>query len=301
MSENSEIGWTDDTFNAWWGCEKVSPGCAHCYAESWAKRFGVQWGGRARRRFYGPQHWAELGRLNRKAERAGVPRKVFVNSMADVCERLPADHPDIAAMDASRLQLRDAVIENKWLIFQFLTKRPENFELLPIDWANTPNAWAGVTVENQEQANRRIPLLLQVPAAVRFLSCEPLLEPLEFSNVTRRSDAVAQLGKRALDGIGWVIVGGESDQPGYPARPCDLTWVRQIVQQCQLSETPVFVKQLGSGKGEHAGEVRIQPVTVPGQQPGMWTFTHKKGEDANEFPTDLQIRQFPEVRHAAAT
>lgn len=136
------------------------------------------------------------------------------------------------------------------------------------DWP-LPNVWLGVSVEDQERADERIPPLLQTSAAVRFLSCEPLLGPIEFSDVTKRSDAVRQLGKRSLDGIHWVIVGGES---GPGARRMEVEWARSIVEQCGMAGVPVFMKQMG-GHGK----------------------LHPKGGDPSEWPEDLRVREFPEV------
>lgn len=199
------------TFNPWWGCVKVSPGCAHCYAEAFDRRThgterhtdarGVvrepHWGNDAPRRFFGDAHWRQPIAWNRAAEKAGERRRVFCASMADVFE----DRPDLVAPRARLFALIDATPTLDWLL---LSKRPENIGRLLVeaaDWgkANTsldhialrewgqghgqpfPNVWLGTTVENQEQADLRIPLLLQVPAAVRFLSVEPMLGPVDLS------------------------------------------------------------------------------------------------------------------------
>lgn len=148
-----------------------------------------------------------------------------------------------------------------------------------------PNVHLGVSIEDQATADERIPLLLQTPAAVRFLSVEPMLGPVEFSNVTRRSDAVQQLGKRALSGIDGVIVGGES---GPNARPCDVAWIRSVVEQCKAAAVPCFVKQLGS----YAILDPRYDRTVPG-----WTrrLRDRKGGDPSEWPEDLRVRELPFV------
>lgn len=315
MSENSGIEWTDHTFNPWWGCEKVSPGCAHCYAETWAKRFGVGWGQHAERRFFGDRHWADLAKWNRAAERDGVRRKVFVASMGDVCEVLPDDHPDVEKMAEARKLIKYFVQSCPWLIFQFLTKRPENFHLLEIDWEHTPNAWAGVTVENQEQAIRRVPLLMRIPASVRFVSCEPLLESVNLMPWLPSSDGFVASPEGPVhvrDGgaaIDWVIVGGES---GRGARTCWTKWIQRIVDQCVLVRVPAFVKQVGSKVVEdcnppqdsytlpanHTQAQEEQFVADLGRYLENIRYLEtedSKGGDMHEWPESLRVRQFPVV------
>jgi protein gp37 len=158
-----------------------------------------------------------------------------------------------------------------------------------------PNVWLGTSVENQAAADERIPHLLKCPAAVRFLSCEPLLGAVEFSNVGERADAVAQLGRKALAGISWVIVGGES---GPGARPCDVTWIRSIVRQCQAAGVPCFVKQLGAyprlvlptpREIEEWGDACL----VQGKEGLRIAIRDKKGGAPAEWPHDLRVREFP--------
>jgi protein gp37 len=159
------------------------------------------------------------------------------------------------------IDLLEVIRDTPWLDWLLLTKRPENFhrrmqavfeatneaiDLFVWDWfyhGRAPrNVWIGTTVEDQARANDRIPKLLEIPARVRFLSCEPLLGPVEFSNVTKRSDAVSQLGKKALSGIDWVICGGES---GPKARPMHPHWARSMRDQCAAAGVPFFFKQWG--------------------------------------------------------
>jgi protein gp37 len=164
----------------------------------------------------------------------------------------------------------------------------------------------GVSVENQQAADERIPELLKVPARVRFLSCEPLLSRIEFSNVTRRADCVAMLGKPALSGIHWVIVGGES---GPSARPCDLAWIRSLARQCRAVEVPCFVKQLGKEvvvNGRDARRIDDREENrarlFQGASDGdvwHWNPRDKKGGDIEEWPEDLQVREFPHAEVAA--
>lgn len=150
------------------------------------------------------------------------------------------------------------------------------------DWleGNPPsNVWVGASAEDQKRADERIPELLKIPAKVRFLSVEPLLGPVEFSDVTRRSDAIQQLGKPALSGIDWVICGGES---GSGARHCNVEWVRNIVNQCKAAEVPVFVKQLGA-----------RPIT--GASSIALHLKDNKGGNMEEWAEDLRVRQFPSL------
>ena len=190
MGKETAISWTDHTFNPWWGCEKVSPGCAHCYAETFAKRTGNDvWGAAAPRRFFGDKHWAEPLKWNAEAREAGVRRRVFCASMADWLE----DRDDLIPHLARLLDLIRQTPHLDWLL---LTKRPENWKerigkaarhtrenggdmRLFCEWGHgtpPPNVWIGTTVEDQRRADERIPALLAIPAIVRFLSGEPLLE-----------------------------------------------------------------------------------------------------------------------------
>lgn len=257
MSENSKIEWTDHTFNPWWGCVKVSEGCRNCYAETFAKRVGQPvWGPASTtpRRFFGEKHWQEPLKWNAAAEKAGTRPTVFCASMADVFE----DHTDV---DEHRQRLWDVIAETPRLTWQLLTKRPENIMgMVPMDWTAghwPDNVWMGTSTEDQRAADERIPHLLQVPAPVRFLSCEPLLGPVvleqvydgrymhwltgEYQDGDRR--------KRIIDGLSWVIVGGES---GPNARPLDLDWARGLRDQCVAAEVAFHFKQVG-GRTPKAG------------------------------------------------
>jgi protein gp37 len=227
MAANSTIEWTDATWNPIRGCTKISPGCAHCYAETFAERFrGV------------PGHPYEQGfdlRLvtEKLAEplRWGRPKRVFVNSMSDLFHE---DVPDgyIAAV-ASVMQRAN------WHTYQVLTKRSERMRCLlenalrPI--AIEPHIWWGVSVEDRRHGLPRLEHLRQAPAVVRFLSVEPLLE---------------DLGKIDLTGIAWVIVGGES---GAGARPMQVEWVRGIRDQCRQAGVAFFFKQWGGVRKKQAG------------------------------------------------
>jgi protein gp37 len=237
MSE-TEIQWTwrqspsgeivkGYTFNPWWGCLKVSEECKHCYAEDIAHHYGHNvWGPATTtsRRFFKEKHWQEPLVWNRQAEKQGHRRSVFCASMADVYE----DHPMLSGPRERLWKLIDAT---PWLNWLLLTKRPENV-LAMSPWGINAiwpdNVWIGTSVGLQERAEERIPSLLEVPAVVRFLSCEPLLGPVDLS------PWISQLH--------WVISGGES---GQGARPLDLDWVRALREQCQEAGIAYFFKQVG--------------------------------------------------------
>lgn len=252
MARNSKIEWTHHTFNPWWGCVKVSAACKHCYAETWAKRVGSQvWGAKAPRRFFGENHWRQPLRWNSDAAEDGQRRRVFCASMADVGERR-------SDLDPWRDRLWALIEETPWLDWLLLTKRIETFgELAP--WTSTwpDNVWLGTTVESNRWY-RRIEALCSTSAKVLFLSCEPMLGPLEL--------------KPWLPNIHWVIAGGES---GPKARPMHPRWVRDLRDQCVQSGVAFHFKQWGNwfpiGAGEEghsrvrevvSGDDRVQLVNV---------------------------------------
>ena len=228
MAENSSIEWTDHTFNPWWGCSKVSPACDNCYAELWAKRVGHRvWGSLAERRFFSDAHWNEPLAWN---EEAGIRRKrerVFCASMADVFERRSELHPQ-------RARLWKLIEQTPWLDWLLLTKRAQNVgAMIPWNKKWPVNVWLGTTVESQRFAEKRLPFLLKHPATVRFLSCEPLLGPLDLSSWFRRE------GFHAID---WIIAGGES---GPRSRAMLPAWPRMLRDQCQSAGVPFHFKQWG--------------------------------------------------------
>jgi protein gp37 len=219
MSDNSKIEWTDATWNPVRGCTKVSPGCKHCYAETFAERFrGV------------PGHPFEFGFDLRlipaklgEPFRWRTPRMIFVNSMSDLFhEDIPTDY--LAAVARVMTQAN-------WHTYQVLTKRAERLASMLAGElqfaARAPNIWWGVSVEDRKYGVPRIAHLHRAPAAVRFLSIEPLLE---------------DVGELDLAGISWVIVGGES---GPGARSISPDWVRSVRDQCRIAEVPFFFKQWG--------------------------------------------------------
>lgn len=245
MGEQTAISWTDHTFNPWWGCERVSPGCQNCYAEAFAKRTGnAVWGKQAPRRFFGDKHWNEPLKWNRQAEAEGRRHRVFCASMADVFE----DRDDLIV---HRSRLFSLIEDTPWLDWQLLTKRPQNVSEMLIDngWPITPhNVWVGTTVEDQQRADERVPALLSIPAAVRFLSCEPLLGPVDLDGLWGYPGSAdgEQLDRWPIQ---WVIVGGES---GARHRPFDLEWARSLREQCRTAGVPFFFKQVG-GRTPTAG------------------------------------------------
>lgn len=275
MAEHTGISWTDHTFNIAWGCTRISPGCKNCYADRDSRRYGWHvFGTNKPRRVFGARHWAEPLRWNAQAEREGRVHRVFCSSMCDVFEA----HPVI---DEERLKLWPLIRETPWLDWQILTKRAYRMLwCLPEDWGSGyPNVWLGVSVENQEWANRRIPWLMDIAAAVKFVSYEPALGPVDLRQVPfKNEDGYALLfplagmfqcdgcnepSKIRQGGIDWVIAGGESG-PGF--RPADTDWFRSMRDQCRAANTPFFFKQSGGlrpGTGiELDGEV-IQEMPEP--------------------------------------
>jgi protein gp37 len=277
MGAESKIEWTHATFNPWWGCVKVSPACKHCYAEGFAKRTGhAVWGGSSRR-FFGDKHWAEPLKWNAEAAAAGERRRVFCASMADVFEHIEPGHK----IEAERERLWKLIERTPQLDWLLLTKRPQNIMgMIPERWrADLPvNVWVGTTVENQEMAEERISELLRVPASVLFLSCEPLLGPVDLDLprcetharefVHKLDDGTECCSECSADGysgelsfghwldplnggISWVICGGES---GGGARPMQVEWARALRDQCESEGVAFHFKQWG----EHDdGLVRI--------------------------------------------
>lgn len=325
---NTSIEWTDRTWNPVRGCSRISPGCVNCYAEKIASRFSDE--GQAFHLFaerHPKPHWTGLLELMPDKLREPLswrtPSRVFVNSMSDLFhESLTDDTIDwIFAVMALCPQHT----------FQILTKRAERMyqwadrlqrmadewapktkngrftasDVLNLRWMHdtfgrgpafphTPwplqNVWLGVSAENQEMLDKRAGWLVKTPAAVRFVSGEPLLEEISF-----RWAKWAPLQQHphknnhldGLRGLDWVIVGGES---GPGARTLDIAWVRTVVKQCRLAGVACFVKQLGG----HAIDSTEPWRVIRGQQ--LEPLSDRKGSDMSEWPTDLRVRQFPEVR-----
>jgi protein gp37 len=301
------IEWCDETFNPWWGCAEVSPGCGHCYARTWA-RFT-----RAKLQLW-PEHgqastdhaiavtadanWREPLKWARTLpDELGRRPRVFTASMADVFE----DHPLLVEPRKRLLDLIGGTPELDWLV---LTKRPEvaHAHYFAGGWTLTPNLWLGTSIESARYT-WRADVLREIPAAVRFISAEPLLSSLYRDRNGEHFSAFvdADNGRAPLDltGIDWVIVGGES---GPKARPFHLEHAREIVdaaradqrelvngartRSVQFGGTAVFVKQLGA-KPHTIG------LTLEGAPPYPMQLRDRKGGDWDEWPADLRIREFP--------
>jgi protein gp37 len=267
--QNSKIEWTDHTFNPWWGCQRVSPGCEHCYAETLAHRYNFKVWGPAKttgRREMSANYWKQPIKWNKEAGKEGVRRRVFCASMADVFE----DHPAVEWPRTNLWGLIETTPNLDWLL---LTKRPENIiSMIPPAWQKRGprNVWYGTSAEDQKRLDERLPHLLAVPAQVRFLSCEPLLGPINlglFRLGTGGYGTTAPL----WCGLQWVIVGGES---GPGARLMHPDWARSLRDQCQATGsegTRFFFKQWG----EYApffGRPSEWPERIP-------RFTFDDGQD----------------------
>lgn len=230
MAEHSAITWTDATFNPWWGCFKISPGCKHCYADAFDHRLGgSHWGKDAPRRFFGDAHWNEPVKWNAKAAREGVRRRVFCSSMADVFE----DRRDLDEHRDRLWKLIDATQNLDWLL---LTKRPENFGMLP---TAPVNVWRGVTVEDADHL-WRVDHLRATGAAVRFISYEPALGPIASA--------------LNLDGIDWIVTGDES---GQVRRPADVQWFADVRDKCAAAGVAFHFKQWAGAPDARIGGARV--------------------------------------------
>lgn len=292
MGSKTGIEWTDATWNPFMGCSRVSEGCRHCYAERMAGRFAPK---AAEGSLYhglthlvnGTQVWT--GKINSAPEytweaplRWRKPRRIFVNSMSDLF------HENVPDVWIDRVLATMALAPRH--IFQVLTKRPERMlayfsdlraRTLSIidrmadirymgfepDGVDLPlsNVWLGVSAENQKAADERLPILAKVPCRVRFVSCEPLLGPLDITRWINRDAIRESEGSWVSEQVDWVICGGES---GPGARPMDPDWARSLRDQCVAAGVPFFMKQMGSA------------------------FGPQKGHD---LPPDLDIKQFPKV------
>ena len=240
--ENTSIEWCHHTFNPWIGCVEVSPGCANCYARIQSHRFGhATWGAETERKISSEAYWKQPLKWNRQAGNSGQPTRVFCGSMCDVFEWR-------ADLHSHRDRLWELIEATPHLTWMLLTKRPENMNFLtPARWRGCwpRNVWAMTTCENQAMADKRIPLLQDVPAAVRGLSCEPMLSPIVLRVKT-------MLGKPFID---FVIAGGES---GPHSRRMLPEWPRDLQQQCQLLGIKFFFKQWGEFDqyGDRVGKLK---------------------------------------------
>lgn len=298
--ENSKISWCDHTFNPWIGCTKVSEGCKHCYAETLMdKRWGkVKWGPEGARVRTSEAYWKKPEKWNREAEwfvecvkcgwrgsklhRGACPncgggeckparQRVFCGSLCDVFE----DRQEEAPIQFDLWDLIRLTPNLDWLL---LTKRPElAISVLPLmyymHWPD--NVWVGTSVENQEQADKRIPELLHIPARVRFLSVEPMLGPIDLRLHDYAASGNSHSVRRTF--IHWVIVGGES---GPEARPMHPEWVRSIRDQCQAAGVPFFFKQWG----EWIPRIELLPQHQVAN-PGEWGIVNIHGKYLSKTTT----------------
>lgn len=262
----SKIEWTEKSWNPVSGCSKVSTGCKFCYAETIAKRFWKD------RKFTDVQFHEDRLDLPLKWKK---PYMIFVNSMSDLF------HEKIDFYHINKIML--TVFKCYKHTFQVLTKRPERaYEYFiksckkefPFYITNLSNLWLGVSVENQETADLRIPILLQIPVEVKWLSIEPLLSEVDIKGIFDLLDYKEQAKPNETEcscgicrynrGIQWVVIGCES---GHNRRPCKIEWVEKIVEDCKNANVPVFVKQLN--------------------------INGKVVKDIEKFPKHLQVREYP--------
>lgn len=257
MAENSSIEWTTHTFNPWIGCTKVSPGCRFCYAEHLMDtRMGrAKWGRGNPRQRTGVLNWEKPLKWDKRAEQSGKKEKVFCSSLADVF--------DSEVEQSWRDDLFELIENTPNLDWLLLTKRPENIvEMIPSEWSLSgipDHVWLGTSVENEEQAQKRIPILSGYDSSVRFLSCEPLLSRLEFKGLD-------------LSRIHWIIAGGES---GSGARPMHPQWLEALRDTCREEGIPFFFKQWGAwrpGSQEDIGKAYKDTVLIDrdGREKGLF-------------------------------
>lgn len=283
MAKQSKIEWTQSTWNPWHGCHKISAGCKNCYMFRDKARYGDDPNTvvRSKTKFYDPLKWTE-------------PQLIFTCSWSDFF---------IEESDPWRDEAFEIIAKTPQHTYQILTKRPDRM----LDYisrsaylTNAPldNVWLGVSVEDQKTADERIPLLLQTPAALRWLSVEPLLGPVDLAEwlwMLKGSKG------GTVDMLHWVVVGGES---GPNARPFDIQWARDIIAQCKAADVPVFVKQLGATPEVtmdclHCNGVDSEKCgggcNGDGTKTFELTYKNKKGGDPSEWPKDLRVREMPEV------
>ncbi|PVX75594.1 phage Gp37/Gp68 family protein [Paraburkholderia unamae] len=290
MSENSKIEWTDHTFNPWEGCQKVGPGCDHCYAETRNARFGggvaVNWGPGAPRRRTSAANWRKPLQWNRDGTFYAIHgrrQRVFCASLADVF-----DNEVDLLWRRDLFQLIAATPNLDWLL---LTKRIGNVPtmLRHIGIEQLPeNVWLGATVVNQAEADRDIPKLLAVPARVRFLSMEPLLGPVDLERPAPGPDIDQGAGEQICQpwmiqsGIDWVIVGGES---GPGARPMSIQWARELRDQCAAASVPFLFKQWGEW-----GPAWPRPSGEPGRFAfGDYDFDRTRHHEVDSYPRQFAM------------
>ena len=255
MSDKSTIEWTDATWNPLRGCTKISPGCKHCYAATFAERFRGVVGHPFEQGFdlrivghklYEPLQWKKS-------------RRIFVNSMSDLFQD--------GVSDEYINRVAEVMVKANWHTFQVLTKRSGRMrDLLNSKLkfaAQAQHIWWGVSAEDRRYGLPRIGHLQAADVAVRFVSAEPLLEDISEVN---------------LNGIGWLIVGGES---GHGARPFQLEWARNLIRECKRQRVACFVKQVGRQPWDDGKAIKLGS---------------SKGGDMDEWPEDIRVREFPKMK-----
>ena len=240
MSDKTGISWTDSTFNAWIGCQKVSAGCDNCYAEKLVSRYGwTEWGAHGIRKRTSPANWRKPISWNRAAQKSGKRRRVFCASLADIF--------DNKAPVGAREDLWTLIKNTPSLDWQILTKRPENIKrFLPKDWdGGYPNVWLGISAEDQAAYNQRWPILSSIPAHQHFISYEPAIGHLTLAEHDSKPT--------------WLIWGGES---GPGARVMQSAWAADITAECVQFGIPVFGKQWGSYPSNPFYQDRGYPMSI---------------------------------------
>lgn len=268
MGNQTAIAWTNKTWNPWQGCIKVSPGCKFCYMYRDKERYKQDPKNihrSARNTFRAPLSWTE-------------PGLVFTCSWSDWF---------IKEADEWRAEAWEIIRRTPHLIYQILTKRPERIEeCLPPGWMKPgldgtlqfSNVWLGVSVENQDLAEQRLPILAKVTAAVRFVSFEPLLGAIKLSSIPVMTSGAAEV-KKWTPAFEWAIIGGESgNETGrYRFRECQTDWIASLIHECESAGVPVFVKQVGS----HIAKV--------------YHYQDRHGKNLAEWPKRLQVQQWPVI------
>jgi protein gp37 len=303
MGSTTKIPYVTASWNPVTGCTPESEGCQNCYARPFLNRFRGIEGHKFEHGFDVRMHQKALDEPRNWKK----PRRVFVCSVSDLY------HPDVNPL--FRWMVWRTMRECFQHTFLVLTKRPQQM----LDdlanntmWADEikhegercrfihnplPNVWLGVTAENQQTADERIPILLQCPAAVRFVSCEPLLGRVDLGDAFGTCYHSAEDGDTCTGdvsynhGVDWVIVGGES---GPKARPCNVEHIRSLVQQCRAADVPVFVKQLGASAFDSATPVKVDVQAMRAITGNLLRLKDRKGGDPAEWPADLRVQEFPE-------
>jgi len=305
MGTETKIEWCHHTWSSWRGCTKVSHGCTNCYAEKLSHRNPAvlgEWGPKGTRVI--AKDWSPPLKWDRAATKAGERRRIFM-SMNDWLE----DRPEL---DEPRARLLKLIAKTPSLDWLLLSKRPENWRAAMTNilragehigrivagrWLQgdpPPNVWVGVSVEDQETADARIPSLLDIPAALRWVSYEPALGPVDFTDWLEpvvAAEGDPEPGEIVIPSLSWVVCGGES---GPNARPFDVQWARDTIRQCREAGVPVFVKQLG----RRPGEAVCIDEEVNSWEEAPIKLRDPKGGDISEFPEDLRVREFPNDRTA---